>query len=126
MPAMPWFEAKPIDSEREYAAMASRLPLAHYRSVPSFMRDTLRIRRQLASAPGLVGYGLKADLMSKTFWTFSIWEDRASIDTFAASDPHQQIIQRLRPRMMPTNFSFFSLSGSSLPMSWDQMTSSVR
>jgi hypothetical protein len=126
MPALPWFEAKPIASEREYSAMASRLPLARYRSVPGFMRDTLRIRRQLAAAPGLVGYGLKADLFAKTFWTFSVWEDRASIDTFAASEPHGQIIKRLRPKMTESQFSFFDLSGSSLPMSWAEMTASVR
>ena len=126
MPALPWFNATPIAPEREYAAMASRLPLAHYRSVPGFMRDTLRIRRQLSTAPGLVGYGLKADLLAKTFWTFSIWEDRASIDNFAASEPHSRIIKRLRPKMTESRFSFFDVSGSSLPMSWAEMTAFVR
>jgi hypothetical protein len=49
---------------------------------------------------------LNAGLARKTFWTFSVWEDQASLDTFAASDPHRAIIGRLRPRMSPTRFEF--------------------
>ena len=30
--------------------MAPRLPLRHYRSVPAFLRDTMAVRRQLATA----------------------------------------------------------------------------
>ena len=83
-------------------------------------------RRQLASAPGLVGYALDAELMAKTFWTFSLWEDRGDLDTFARSEPHRLIISRLRPRMGETRFEFFSVSGSELPMKWDQMKAPVR
>ena len=45
--------------------MASRLPLKSYRSIPGFMRDTIRIRRQLGQAAGLVGYTLNAGLWLK-------------------------------------------------------------
>ncbi len=126
MPAFPWSERRPVDPQRQYAAMASRLPLRRYRSIPGFLGDTLRIRRQLASAPGLVGYALDAELMAKTFWTFSLWEDRGDLDTFARSEPHRLIISRLRPRMGETRFEFFSVSGSELPMKWDQMKAPVR
>jgi hypothetical protein len=105
--------------------MASRLPLKRRRSIPSFMRDAMAIRRQLGQAPGLVGYALDAQLGAKTFWTFSVWEDRASLDAFARSDPHRRIIQRLRPVMRETRFEFFPLNGSQLPMTWDQMKAPV-
>jgi heme-degrading monooxygenase HmoA len=101
--------------------MASRLPLRRYRSVPGFLRDTLAIRRQLAGAPGLVGYSLKAELTKKTFWTFSVWRDQESLDAFAASEPHRQVIARLRPRMGTSRFEFFPLAGGQLPMTWEQM-----
>jgi heme-degrading monooxygenase HmoA len=122
MPALPWLERQPIDPQREYVAMASRLPLKSYGSVPGFLRDTMQIRRQLAQTPGLVGYTLNAGLARKTFLTFSVWEDQASLDRFAASDPHRNIIARLRPRMLPTKFEFFPLSGSDLPLTWEQIT----
>jgi heme-degrading monooxygenase HmoA len=122
MPALPWLERQPIDPQREYVAMASRLPLKSYGSVPGFLRDTMQIRRQLAQTPGLVGYTLNAGLARKTFLTFSVWEDQASLDRFAASDPHRSIIARLRPRMNTTKFEFFPVSGTDLPLTWEQIT----
>jgi hypothetical protein len=126
MPALPWAQRKAIDPSRHYVAMASRLPLKAYRSIPGFLRDTLRIRRQLAHVDGLVGYALNAQLTRKTFWTFSVWDDRASLDTFAASDPHRRITQRLQPRMDKSRFAFLPIAGGDLPMTWDQMTAPVR
>jgi quinol monooxygenase YgiN len=122
VPALPWTERQPIDQQREYVAMASRLPLKSYGSVPGFLRYTMQIRRQLAQTPGLVGYTLNAGLARKTFLTFSVWEDQGSLDRFAASDPHRSIIERLRPRMQPTKFEFFPISGADLPLSWAQIT----
>lgn len=122
MPALPWIQRQPLDPPTRYVAMASRLPLRRHRAVPGFLRDTLRIRRQLASAPGLVGYGLKADLLRKTFWTFSVWEDQAALEAFARSDPHRQIIERLAPRMGQSRFATLTVAGDAVPRSWDEMT----
>jgi hypothetical protein len=122
MPALPWLERQPIDPQREYVAMASRLPLKSYGSVPGFLHDTMQIRRQLAQTSGLVGYTLNAGLARKTFLTFSVWEDQASLDRFAASEPHRSIIARLRPRMNATKFEFFPISGTDLPLTWEQIT----
>jgi quinol monooxygenase YgiN len=121
MAALPWAQRRPVEPDRTYVAMASRLPLKRRRSIPGFLRDTLAIRRQLARASGMVGYALDAELTRKTFWTFSVWEDQASLDAFASSDPHQAIIRRLRPLMGPTRFEFFPVRGSDLPMTWNQM-----
>jgi quinol monooxygenase YgiN len=126
MPAVPWTQRQAVDPSRKYVAMASRLPLRRSRSIPGFLRDAMAIRRQLARAHGMVGYALDAELGRKTFWTFSVWEDQPSLDAFAASDPHRAIIRRLRPLMGQTRFEFFQISGSDLPMTWDQMKEPVR
>jgi hypothetical protein len=55
MPALPWVEARAVEPDIEYVVMASRLPLRAYRFIPGFLRDTLRIRSQLAQADGLIG-----------------------------------------------------------------------
>jgi hypothetical protein len=106
--------------------MASRLPLTSYRHVPGFLQDTLRVRRQLAHADGLVAYALNAKLIRKTFWTFSVWADQASLDTFAASEPHRNIIQRLRPHTGDSRFNFSIVAGSNLPTDWKEMMTPVR
>src|ERR1700758_757344 len=126
MPALPWVERQAIDPDREYLAMASRLPLKHYRSIPGFLRVTLAIRRQLADTSGLDGYALNAERSRKRFWTFSVFAAQAKLDPFAASDPHRRIIRRLGPLMGETRFEFFGISGSQLPMTWDQMSAPVR
>lgn len=122
MPALPWVTRQPIDPDHDYIAMASRLPLRRHASIPRFLRDTLRIRRQLAATPGLVGYGLNAQLIHKTFWTFSVWRDQASLDAFAASDPHRQITARLAPHMDASRFAFFTIAGAEVPLAWDEVT----
>jgi len=120
MPAFPWTSRDPVDPDRTYVVMASRLPLRRSRSVPGFLRDTLAIRRQLASADGLVGYALDANLLRRTFWTFSVWVDAEHLEAFAASDPHRRIIARLAPLMGETRFSTSTMTGSGIPPTWTQ------
>src|SRR5690242_21889887 len=126
MPALPWTQRQEIDPGGEYVAMASRLPLKRRRSIPGFLRDVLAIRRQPARADGLVGYALDAELAHRTFWTFSVWEDRTSLDAFASSEPHRAILRRLRPLMGQTRFEFFPVSVASLPRTWDQLKAPLR
>ena len=116
-----WKPRTPIAPDRHYAVMASKLPLVSHRSIPGFMNDTLAIRRQLRSSSGLVGYALLAELSQKTFWTFSAWDDEESLAAFARSRPHDQIVQRLRPRMAATVFTFGEADGSHLPWAWDEV-----
>jgi hypothetical protein len=120
MPAFPWTSRGPIDPDQTYVVMASRLPLRRARSVPGFLRDTLAIRRQLASADGLVGYALDANLFHRTFWTFSVWIDADRLHAFSTSDPHRRIIARLRPLMGETRFSTSTAAGSAIPSTWPQ------
>jgi quinol monooxygenase YgiN len=126
VPAVPWVEREKPGPERQYLAMASRLPLRSYLSVPGFLRDTMAIRRQLAGADGLVGYALFAELGRKTFWTFSVWRDQESLDSFARGEPHRTIIKRLSPLMGKTNFKSFPIDGSELPLTRERMKAPVR
>jgi quinol monooxygenase YgiN len=125
MPALPWTKREDITLDKTYVAMASRLPLQHYRSIPGFLRYTLAIRKQLAAADGLVGYALNAQPARKTFWTFSVWADRESLDAFATSEPHRQITARLADRMGGATFEFLSIAGTNLPLSWDEIARRV-
>jgi hypothetical protein len=52
---------RPADLDREYVLFASYLPLARYRSTSTFVRLIPRIRRQLNSATGCLGYALRAE-----------------------------------------------------------------
>jgi heme-degrading monooxygenase HmoA len=78
----------------------------------------MRVRRQLARSPGLVGYGLLAQLRAKTFWTVSVWEDDASLRAFAAGEPHRSIMRRVPGRMGASTFHPFEVTGAELPLAW--------
>jgi len=121
MPALPWKEFQTVDRSRQYAAMASRLPLLAHRSIPGFLLDAMRIRGQLAHAPGLIGYALNAQPARKTFWTISVWADEQSLSKFAAADPHRALTKELQPHMGQSHFEFFPISGADLPLDWDEV-----
>jgi hypothetical protein len=101
--------------------MASRLPLARYWNLPAFLSATLAIRTQLASASGLIGYALDAHLARKTFYTVSAWESQDALDAFSRADPHRGRVSVIRPRMRPTTFTFWTVPGADLPISWAEV-----
>lgn len=118
MPALPWSTGKTVDPDHECMIMASRLPLAGFRHLPAFIRATLKIRKQLSTADGLIGYSLDAHPMSKTFWTLSAWESREALEAFSRANPHHTIVAGIRPHMRPTTFVFWTAPASELPITW--------
>jgi hypothetical protein len=120
MPALPWITVSKMDPDAECTVMASKLPLRSYRHIPGFLRWTLRIRRQLATSPGLVGYALDARLLRKTFWTLSAWTGRPELAKFNGSDPHHAAVKAIRSRMLPTTFVTWTCRAGDLPVAWDE------
>jgi len=118
MPKLPWTRSSETDDNRPCVVMASYLPLARRSAIPSFVGATMAIRRQLRTAPGLLGYSLDADLLHGQFWTLSAWVDRSSLDAFAQAEPHRSRIARIRPSMRPPKFVFWEATGRQLPISW--------
>jgi hypothetical protein len=52
------------------------------------------VEQQLKGTQGLVRYGLKADLLRRRFWTFSVWVDKASVNAFVHSGAHNAAVER--------------------------------
>jgi heme-degrading monooxygenase HmoA len=98
--------------------MCTRLPLHRYRSIPGFLLETQRVRRQLKTTEGLVGYSLKTDLPRRRFFTMSAWADEASLHRFTATEPHRSVMRRLRDRMGETGFKQLSAPGTVVPPTW--------
>lgn len=119
MPALPWTSRTTPDPEATYVVMGSRLPLRGYRYIPRFLAHSMKIRRQLAGADGLVGYALNARLVHKEFWTVSVWESRDHLERFAKADPHAGIIRTKPERMAESKFVFWTCHGADTPVGWD-------
>src|SRR5947207_14484396 len=102
MPKLPWTRSSETDDNRPCVVMASYLPLARRSAIPSFVEPTMAIRRQLRTAPGLLGYSLDADLPHCQFWTLSAWVDRSSLGDVAEAEPHRSSIDHLQPGQRTT------------------------
>jgi hypothetical protein len=126
MPALPWKSFAAPESDREYTALLSYLPLSKWRANSKFMRYTLQIRRQLADSEGLIGYSLDANVPSREFWTLSVWEDEDSLRRFVQRTPHSRVMMDLLPDIGQTRFFPFKMDGSSIPPDWEDAKRRMR
>ena len=93
----PWQSYSAAAPDREYVALLSYLPLNSAWRIPWLVLYSTRIRRQLSTSPGLIGYSLRAQVAAKRCWTQSAWEDAAALQAFVAEPPHVAIMKALAP-----------------------------
>jgi hypothetical protein len=116
----PWIKFMTPETNREYLALLSHLPLNKYRAIPSFLKFTFQIQKQLSATPGIVGYSLRAKPLSRNFWTLSAWTDEKQLMDFVAKIPHGQAMKAMMPNMGPTKFTKWKVPGSALPLRWEE------
>jgi hypothetical protein len=126
MPALPWKSFAAPESDREYTAMVSYLPVNKFRALPTFLRYTRQIQRQLAASEGLVGYSMNAHVFGKEFWTLSVWEGAEALRHFVHRSPHDETMTDLLPDMGRTAFVRWQAKGSSVPLDWSAAKERVR
>src|ERR1043166_495761 len=95
MPTVPWITRESPTEGTQYLALISHLPLRNFRALPKFFRFTFETRRQLQTAPGLIGYSLEAKPFARKFWTLSVWRDEQSLRAFVGNQPHSRIMQEI-------------------------------
>jgi len=118
MPAMPWKSFGKIDSEREYLALLTSLPLRSRWRIPWVLIHTRRIVAQLQQTPGLVGFSMYARPLRRDFWTLSVWESEAALQTFVGKGAHTITMRAVAPHMGPTRFIRWRMRGAELPPKW--------
>ena len=68
----PWITFGSPDKSREYFALRYYRPLNKYRAIPGFLRFAPQIQKQLRSTPGIIGYSLRAKLLSRNLDSLSL------------------------------------------------------
>lgn len=126
MPKLPWKSFAVPESDREYLALLSYLPLNTFRAMPKFFRYTVQIRRQLADSGGLLGYSLDTNVPGREFWTLSVWEDGESLMRFVERNPHGRVMTDLMPHMGQTEFIRWKVDGASVPPDWEEAKRRMR
>jgi len=115
----PWRMIAAADRSREYVALLSYLPLRKYSKIPDFFRYTVQIQRQMRGTPGAIGYGMRAKVFSRNFWTLSVWEDDRALMEFVRRAPHGEAMKLIAPHMGATRFTRWKVPGSAVPPTWD-------
>jgi len=115
----PWIKFATPDTNREYFALLSYLPLNKYRAIPAFLKFSFQVQKQLSATPGIIGYSLRAMLFRRNFWTLSVWTDEKPLMDFVAKTPHWQAMKAMMPHMGTTKFTKWTVSGSALPLRWE-------
>src|SRR5437667_11086197 len=116
MPDMdtPWIKFATPDTNREYFALLSFLPLKKYRAIPAFLKFTFQIQRQLGATPGIIGYSLRAKILSRNFWTLSTCTDEKQLMDFVAKIPHEQAMKAMMLHIGSTRSTTRKAMGSDL------------
>jgi quinol monooxygenase YgiN len=112
MPDIPWTATRELEPGREYLVMASHLPLRNITSTLRFFRAVGAIRKQLRTAPGLIGYTLRAKPLARDYWTVSVWTDLSALQTFMRTPPHLGVMDSLKPHMGPTKFVQWNITAA--------------
>jgi hypothetical protein len=81
-----WKALVPAEQNREYVALLTYLPLSKYPKIPRFFQLSFEIQRQLSKSPGAIGYSLRAEVLSRNFWTLSVSEKRSCADGFPSQN----------------------------------------
>ena len=109
---LPWTTRAEMEPGLDYLVMASHLPLKRITSTVRFFRGVSAIRKQLATADGLVGYTLRAKPLARDYWTLSVWQEETALRAFMRTPPHMGLMTSLRPFMRPTKFATWKISAA--------------
>src|SRR5439155_2167085 len=99
MIAMPWEARAEPDSDRDYVAVVTYLPMRRVLALPRWARSIRAVQKQLDQARGLVGYSLRVNPLQLKFWTLSVWEDEDRLGEFLRNLPHAAVMRRFGPRL---------------------------
>lgn len=120
MPSTPWTHKEIVDSERPYTALLGYVQLKTFGMFPRFAWYGMQIRKQLSRTPGVVGYRLKGRFSRLEFWHLSAWESPTAIHAFVHAQPHLRIMEELTGRLGKTDFRYWTVKGSELPLVFER------
>jgi Domain of unknown function (DUF3291) len=115
----PWKASEAFEPDREYLVLASSTPAKSLRSLWKQFRGSRAVRKQLATADGLVGFSMLAKPLRKDYATLSVWRDAEALAAFVAHSPHHEVMRELAPAIGPTKFVRWTITGTAGRPQWD-------
>ena len=114
----PWKSLGQLDTDGEYLVLASSIPPKSMTSTWAMFTGSRRVRKQLLTADGVIGFSMLAEPFRKHYATLSVWRDAAALDTFARTNPHGRLMSELASAMDEPTFVRWTISGRDGLPSW--------
>ena len=105
MPDLPWTARAEMEPGTGY--LVKRIT-----ATVRFFRGVSAVRKQLATAGGLIGYTLRAKPLARHYWTLFGLERQHRAPGVHAHPPHVQLMTSLKPLMGPTKFVTWTISAA--------------
>ncbi len=86
----------------------------------TFWRYVSIVQDTLPTRPGLIGYGLRREILGGQAWTITVWTDEASLRDFVSSDAHRGAMRSGMSALTEARFARFEASRDDLPVAWDR------
>lgn len=115
-----WYENGIVNPDRSYTALLGYLQLNSFRTFAKFVWYGRQIESQMKRTPEVLGYRIQARFSGLEFWHLSAWEDSTAIHAFVHAQPHLQIMEELAGRLGKTEFRYWRVKGSDLPLHFEQ------
>jgi hypothetical protein len=113
----PWRWYLEPDPAGTYLAMATVIELRTVWNLPRFEWYTLRIHRQLARTPGLLGYSFRAQFPLR-YWTLSAWENGRGLQGFVKGGTHLVAMPAVATMTRRFEHVHWKVAGDGLPLAW--------
>ncbi len=113
-------DVRPDDAAGAQAFLreATFLPVRRWRFVVPFLRMSARIEAQLQQSPGLIRYGVRADIARRRFWTLSVWTDPEAVRAFVGAEPHRTAVAHFAA-WAGAGAAFVRWPGSEASLDWE-------
>ena len=108
--------------DRDYVVSVTQLRVRSPRAALAFFRRLRPVHAQLGDTPGLVTFGLRAQLLRMTFLTYGVFTDRRALATFVRSSAHGETMHALAGRLPEVESRTAVIAGAELPTDWNAIT----
>ena len=86
----------------------------------TFWRYVWIVQDTLPTRPGLVGYGLRREILGGQAWTVTVWADEQSLKDFVSSDAHRGAMRSGMSALKEARFARFEAPRDQVPISWER------
>ncbi len=84
-----------------------------------FSKSLQRVRENLSTTEGLIGYSVRKEVFGNEVWTMSAWSSKEALEKFLEGKAHRSAVANggIPPANVKSTYTW--ISAESLPISWD-------